>query len=151
MLEVAPSILSALANIALARNWLATSSLAIQLQPALVQALPAGISPLAQFPQITPPQGLEMQIKSGAEGKKWLEKWQKSDKDISVETEEVVKSWPRLEVIDVELKGERVQSSLGSWLTSSAWREDRHSEFYREIAVEVPIRLPVDCVVFKHQ
>ncbi|EIW72719.1 hypothetical protein TREMEDRAFT_26719 [Tremella mesenterica DSM 1558] len=108
MLQNMPTILNGLLNIALARNWLATSLLAISLQPCLVQALPPDVSPLAQFPDVGPELGQEMQIRLGAEGKRWLEKWhaaKKEEKWVSERTLEVVNRWPRLEVTDVKFTG----------------------------------------------
>ncbi|RXK35529.1 hypothetical protein M231_07208 [Tremella mesenterica] len=112
VLQSLPTILNGLLNIALARNWLATSLLAISLQPCLVQALPPDVSPLAQFPDVGPELGQEMQIRLGAEGKRWLEKWhaaKKEEKWVSERTLEVVNRWPRLEVTDVKftVSGER--------------------------------------------
>ncbi|WVW80319.1 hypothetical protein I302_102298 [Kwoniella bestiolae CBS 10118] len=105
VLRVTPPLLNALLNISLAHNWLTTSLLCIKLQPALVQALPTDVSPLAQLPGITPEKGTELQIVNKAEGVRWLEKWIKTEKkDVSQETLDVAKYWPRLEVVDAEFK-----------------------------------------------
>nr|XP_018264892.1 translocation protein SEC63 [Kwoniella dejecticola CBS 10117]OBR87050.1 translocation protein SEC63 [Kwoniella dejecticola CBS 10117] len=105
VLRVTPPLLSALLNISLAHNWLATSLLVIKLQPALVQALPTDLSPLAQLPDITPEQGIELQIVNKAEGSRWLEKWIKTEKKgVSEQAVNVAKYWPRLEIIDAEFK-----------------------------------------------
>ncbi|WWD05556.1 hypothetical protein V865_003636 [Kwoniella europaea PYCC6329] len=105
VLRVTPPLLSALLNISLAHNWLTTSLLCIKLQPALVQALPSDVSPLAQLPGITPEKGTELQIINKAEGVRWLEKWIKTEKkDVGPETVDVAKYWPRLEVVDAVFK-----------------------------------------------
>ncbi|WRT65860.1 uncharacterized protein IL334_002811 [Kwoniella shivajii] len=105
VLRVTPPLLNALANISLAHNWLTTSLLCIKLQPALVQALPADVSPLAQLPGVSPEKGTELQIVNKAEGARWLEKWVRTEKkDVSAEAVEVAKYWPRLEVLDAEFK-----------------------------------------------
>ncbi|KAK6907520.1 hypothetical protein I203_101515 [Kwoniella mangroviensis CBS 8507] len=105
VLRVTPPLLSALLNISLSHNWLTTSLLCIKLQPALVQALPIDVSPLAQLPGVTPEKGTELQIINKAEGVRWLEKWMKTEKkDVSPETLDVAKYWPRLEVVDAVFK-----------------------------------------------
>ncbi|KAK8865735.1 hypothetical protein IAR55_000881 [Kwoniella newhampshirensis] len=104
VLRVLPPLLNALLNIALAHNWLATSLLCIKVQPALVQALPADASPLAQLPGISPEKGTELQIVKKAEGLKWLERFVKSDHVDTTEADVVAKYWPRLEVISAEFK-----------------------------------------------
>nr|XP_019011920.1 translocation protein SEC63 [Kwoniella pini CBS 10737]OCF50701.1 translocation protein SEC63 [Kwoniella pini CBS 10737] len=105
VLRVTPPLLSALLNISLAHNWLTTSLLVIKLQPALVQALPTDLSPLAQLPDVTPEQGQELQIINKAEGLRWLEKWIKTEKkSVSEQAVNVAKYWPRLEIIDAEFK-----------------------------------------------
>ncbi|OCF32886.1 translocation protein SEC63 [Kwoniella heveanensis BCC8398] len=104
VLRVTPLLLNALLNISLSHNWLNTTLLCIRLQPALVQALPADVSPLAQFPDITPEKGTEMQIVNKADGVRWLEKWIKADiKDVD-EAQEIAKYWPRLEIVDAEFR-----------------------------------------------
>ncbi|WWD18086.1 hypothetical protein CI109_102534 [Kwoniella shandongensis] len=104
VLRVLPPLLNALLNISLAHNWLATSLLCIKVQPALVQALPADASPLAQLPGISPEKGTELQIVKKAEGLKWLERFVKSDPVDTVDAATVAKYWPRLEVISAEFK-----------------------------------------------
>lgn len=100
-------ILNALSNISLSHNWLNTSLLVAKLQPCLVQALPADVSPLAQLPGITPELADEYEITKGAEGKKWLERWAKSDSAKEMRDAKIVaESWPRLEVVDAEFRGE---------------------------------------------
>ncbi|OCF45263.1 translocation protein SEC63 [Kwoniella heveanensis CBS 569] len=104
VLRVTPLLLNALLNISLSHNWLNTTLLCIRLQPALVQALPADVSPLAQFPDVTPEKGTEMQIVNKADGVRWLEKWIKADiKDVD-EAQEIAKYWPRLEIVDAEFR-----------------------------------------------
>lgn len=104
LLAIQP-LLTGLVNIALAHNWLATSALCMKLQPALVQALPADASPLAQLPEVGLETARELEITKGAEGKRWLEKYIKNC-EVSHETRFLVKSWPRLEVVSAEFKGE---------------------------------------------
>jgi translocation protein SEC63 len=109
--EVQP-ILTALLNISLAHNWLATSLHCISLQPALVQALPPSVSPLAQLPGISPEQGFEQQVTNSAEGKRWLEKWVKADVEGCEEAKRVARSWPRLEIVSAEFKGKYLYPGL---------------------------------------
>jgi translocation protein SEC63 len=78
----------------------------MQLQPALVQALPAGVSPLAQLPGITAERATEMEIVHKAEGRKWLESWYKATIEDVSEAKKVAKFWPKLDVTSVEFKGE---------------------------------------------
>lgn len=106
ILRASPPLLQALANIALGHNWLNASLLCEQLQPALVQALPIGASPLAQLPGISLEKGLELEITSGAEGRQWLQKWVKIDDADYPAANKVARTFPRLEVTDVQFKGE---------------------------------------------
>lgn len=99
-------LLTGLVNISLAHNWLKTSLLCMNLQPSLVQAVPNGISPLAQFPSITAEQATEMAIVQKAEGKKWLDRWYNSEANADSKAKEAAKSWPQLEVTHAEFKGE---------------------------------------------
>lgn len=78
----------------------------MNLQPSLVQAVPAGISPLAQLPKITPQQATEMAIVQKAEGKQWLSRWYNSAENAGSEAKEMAKYWPKLEVVSAEFKGE---------------------------------------------
>lgn len=103
VLRVLPPLLNAITNIALAHNWLSVSLRCIQLQPALVQAMPPSVSPLAQLPGFSFEEGFEQQITTKAEGDKWLEKWVRV-REGSDEAFKVAKYWPRLEVIDAEFK-----------------------------------------------
>lgn len=103
VLRVLPPLLNAITNIALAHNWLSVSLRCIQLQPALVQAMPPSVSPLAQLPGFSFEEGFEQQITKKAEGDKWLEKWVRV-REGSDKAFEVAKYWPRLEVIDAEFK-----------------------------------------------
>lgn len=103
VLRVLPPLLNAITNIALAHNWLSVSLRCIQLQPALVQAMPPSVSPLAQLPGFSFEEGFEQQITKKAEGDKWLEKWVRV-REGSDEAFKVAKYWPRLEVIDAEFK-----------------------------------------------
>lgn len=77
----------------------------MQLQPALVQALPVGQSPLAQLSGITPERATEMEIVHKAEGKKWLDKWYKTDIEDVTEAKNMAKYWPKLDVVSAEFKG----------------------------------------------
>ncbi|WVR05699.1 hypothetical protein IAU60_002723 [Kwoniella sp. DSM 27419] len=104
VLRLTPPLLSAMLNISLSHNWLNTSLQVIKLQPALIQAIPADASPLAQFPEITPEKGTEIQIVNKAEGSRWLERWIKSDDKSVSESGDVAKYWPRLEVTEAEFK-----------------------------------------------
>ncbi|CAK9782099.1 hypothetical protein CC85DRAFT_289163 [Cutaneotrichosporon oleaginosum] len=110
VLRALPPLLQAIANIALGHNWLKTSLLCQQLQSALVQAIPIGGSPLAQLPGISLQSGLELEITTGAEGRKWLEKWVAINDEKYPEANAVARNFPRLEVTDVEFKvtGEKV-------------------------------------------
>ncbi|BEJ18115.1 hypothetical protein CspHIS471_0703920 [Cutaneotrichosporon sp. HIS471] len=110
VLRAAPPLLTALVNIALGHNWLKTSLACQKLQPAIVQAIPVGGSPLAQLPGITLEKGLELDITTGAEGRKWLEKWVSINDDEYPEANAVARTFPRLEVTDAQFKvtGEKV-------------------------------------------
>lgn len=99
-------LLTGLVNISLAHNWLKTSLLCMNLQPSLVQAVPNGISPLAQLPTITAEQATEMAIVQKAEGKKWLNTWYHSEAGASSEAKRVAATWPKLEVVSADFKGE---------------------------------------------
>lgn len=112
-------ILTGLVNIALAHNWLSTSTLCMQLQPALVQALPAGLSPLAQLTGITPERATEMELLHKAEGKKWLDKWYNASIDNVTEAKNMAKYWPKLDVVSVEFKGMPSQLSARSFADRS--------------------------------
>lgn len=103
VLRVLPPLLNAITNIALAHNWLSVSLRCIQLQPALVQAMPPSVSPLAQLPGFDFEKGFEQQIIKKAEGDKWLEKWVRVREGFD-EAFNVAKYWPRLEVIGAEFK-----------------------------------------------
>ncbi|OXG30931.1 translocation protein SEC63 [Cryptococcus neoformans Ze90-1] len=103
VLRVLPPLLNAIINIALAHNWLSVSLRCIQLQPALVQAMPPSVSPLAQLPGFDFEKGFEQQVTKKAEGDKWLEKWVRVREGFD-EAFNVAKYWPRLEVIDAEFK-----------------------------------------------
>lgn len=98
-------LLTGLVNISLAHNWLNTSLLCMNLQPSLVQAVPLGISPLAQLPKITAQQATEMAIVQKAEGKQWLTRWYNSQASAGSEAKEMAKFWPKLEVVSAEFKG----------------------------------------------
>ena len=98
-------LLTGLVNISLAHNWLNTSLLCMNLQPSLVQAVPHGISPLAQLPKITAQQATEMAIVQKAEGKQWLNRWYHSEASAGTEAKEAAKYWPKLEVVSAEFKG----------------------------------------------
>lgn len=111
VLRACPPLLQAITNIALGHNWMKTSLLCQRLAPALVQAIPVGGSPLAQLPGISLEKGLELEITSGAEGRKWLEKWVKLDDADYPEANKVAKTFPRLEVMDAQFKGELDDSS----------------------------------------
>jgi translocation protein SEC63 len=78
----------------------------MQLQPALVQAVPAGISPLAQLPGITAERATEMEIVNKASGRKWLDNWYNASVENVDEAKKVAKFWPKLDVVSVEFKGE---------------------------------------------
>lgn len=106
VLRATPPLLQALANIALGHNWLKTSLACQKLQPALVQAIPIGGSPLAQLPGISLQNGLELEITSGAEGRKWLEKWVAVNDEEYPEANAVARTSPRLEVTDAKFNGE---------------------------------------------
>lgn len=108
VLRATPPLIHAMSNIALAFNWLKASLLVSKLQPALVQAIPVGASPLAQFPGISLEDAQEIEIKKGAEGQMWLEKWVKrseGDKGLE-EAKKVAKTWPRLDIVDIDFTGE---------------------------------------------
>lgn len=111
VLRATPPLLHAMFNISLAYNWLKTSLLVNKLQPALVQAVPVGASPLAQLPGVTLEDAQELEIKKGAEGQMWLEKWIKrsASDDEYDEAKEIAKTWPRLDVVDIDFQvtGER--------------------------------------------
>ena len=77
----------------------------MSLQPALVQALPVGLSPLAQLTGITPEQATEMEIVHKAEGKRWLDKWYKADIEGASEAKNMAKYWPKLDIVSAEFKG----------------------------------------------
>ena len=77
----------------------------MSLQPALVQALPVGLSPLAQLTGITPERGTELELVHKAEGKKWLDQWYKADIENVKEAKETAKYWPKLDVVSAEFKG----------------------------------------------
>lgn len=106
ILRASPALLQALTNIALGHNWLKASLLCQQLTPALVQAVPVGGSPLAQLPGISLEKGLELEITTGAEGRKWIEKWVKIEDADYPEANKVARTFPRLEVTDAQFKGE---------------------------------------------
>ncbi|KAL7423633.1 secretory subunit [Cryptotrichosporon argae] len=111
ILRTVQPVLAGLINIALAHNWLATSKLAIALQPALVQAVPAGISPLAQLPGIGLDDARRLAVVHAAEGKRWAEKFVKADKKQGVDVaHETAKTWFRLEIVSAEftVTGEKV-------------------------------------------
>ncbi|ORY28616.1 Sec63 Brl domain-domain-containing protein [Naematelia encephala] len=113
VLRATPPLINAMLNIALAHNWLNTSLLVTKLQPSLAQGLPANASPLAQLPGISPEQAIELEIVKSLEGRRWLEKWVKTDSDsVSTEAKEVAKRWPQLEITHAEFKvvGEKVVS-----------------------------------------
>jgi translocation protein SEC63 len=102
-------LLTAISNIALAHNWLNTSLVTLRLQSALVQAVPAGVSPLAQLPGITLDKAEELQWTKSAQGKKWIEKFAKADIEDNADLKEakrVAGSWPRFEIVNAEFKGE---------------------------------------------
>ncbi|ODO07438.1 translocation protein SEC63 [Cryptococcus wingfieldii CBS 7118] len=105
VLRVLPPLLNALNNISQTRSWLGVSLRCIELQPALVQAVPAGVYPLAQLPGISFEKAFEEQVVRKAEGDLWLEKWV-SSREGHDEAFEVAKYWPRLEVVDAEYKVE---------------------------------------------
>jgi translocation protein SEC63 len=109
LLTIQP-LLTGLVNISLAHNWLATSTLCMSLQPALVQALPVGLSPLAQLTGITPERATEMEIVHKAEGKRWLDKWYKADIEGVSEAKNMAKYWPKLDVVSAEFKGASMPS-----------------------------------------
>jgi translocation protein SEC63 len=77
----------------------------MQLQPALVQALPVGISPLAQLSGVTFERATEMELVHKAEGKRWLDKWYKADIDNVADAKNTAKYWPKLDVVSAEFKG----------------------------------------------
>jgi len=77
----------------------------MSLQPALVQALPVGLSPLAQLTGITPERATEMEIVHRAEGKRWLDKWYKADVEGVTEAKNMAKYWPKLDIVSAEFKG----------------------------------------------
>jgi translocation protein SEC63 len=78
----------------------------MKLQASLVQALPADLSPLAQFPGITPERATEMEIVNKAEGKKWLDKWYNASIENVAEAKEMAKYWPKLDIVSTEFKGQ---------------------------------------------
>jgi hypothetical protein len=45
-------------------------------------------------------------VTNSAEGKRWLEKWVKADVEGCEEAKRVARSWPRLEIVSAEFKGE---------------------------------------------
>ncbi|WVQ85273.1 hypothetical protein IAT38_007438 [Cryptococcus sp. DSM 104549] len=119
ILRILPVLLNALLHISLARAWLKTSLLVIQIQPALVQALPADVSPLAQFPEIDPAKATELQLVSKAEGVRWLEKWvRKGDTGSWIEAANVAKYWPRLEVVSAKFTVEGEKTVTPSSITN---------------------------------
>lgn len=87
----------------------------MNLQPALVQAVPDGISPLAQFPTITADQATEMSIVQKAEGKRWLDRWFNAPENASSEAKKVANTWPKLEVVSAEFKGKLPLRQSGRW------------------------------------
>ncbi|ORX34164.1 Sec63 Brl domain-domain-containing protein [Kockovaella imperatae] len=109
VLRALPTLFTALLNIALAHNWLATSLGVVQLQAALVQALPPSASPLAQLPGLEFEKAFELGVTSGSEGRKWAERATKKQ-IVDGKANQVLKYWPRLEITDAEFKvvGERV-------------------------------------------
>ncbi|KAI9635000.1 Sec63 Brl domain-containing protein [Dioszegia hungarica] len=114
LLAVQP-LLTAISNISLAHGWLSTSLLSLRLQSALVQAIPAGSSPLAQLPGVSLDKAEELQWTKAAEGRRWIEKFAKADvaDDVDlVEAKRVAEGWPRFEIVDAEFKveGEKVVS-----------------------------------------
>lgn len=106
VLRATPPLIHALSNIALAHNWLNCSLMCLRLQAALAQGVPIGVSPLAQFPGISLEQAQDMSITTGAEGDRWLEKWLAADVKGLDEARKVAKTWPRLEIKDVEFRVE---------------------------------------------
>ena len=104
MLRALPTILTALLNISLARNWLSTSLLVVRLQASLVQALPPNASPLAQLPDLDPEEAFALEMTAEAEGKRWAEK-AISKKCLEGEAVQVAQTWPRLEITHAEFKG----------------------------------------------
>ncbi|KAK4686374.1 translocation protein SEC63, partial [Tremellales sp. Uapishka_1] len=111
VIRILPPLLNSLLNIALSHNWLATSELCIHLQPSLVQALPISVSPLAQFPDMSPEKCIENEMVKGVQGKRWLEKWVKLPvAEGEDEARHVALHWPRLEIVDAKFRveGERV-------------------------------------------
>lgn len=110
VLRVTPPLIQGLSNIALGFTWLDTSLLCLKLQSALVQAIPIGASPLAQFPDISLEEAQDMEILTNSEGRLWLEKWVRRDVDGLAEAKKVAKTWPRLDITSTEFKvvGEKV-------------------------------------------
>ena len=102
----------------------------MSLQPALVQALPVGLSPLAQLTGITPERATEMEIVHKAEGKRWLDKWYKSDVEGVTEAKNMAKYWPKLDIVSAEFKGASntfCVTHLVHKLTISCRRKGRHA------------------------
>lgn len=106
VLRATPPLIHAISNIALAHNWLNCSLMCLRLQSALAQGIPIGVSGLAQFPGISLEDAQDMAITTGAEGQRWLEKWLAADVKGLDEARKVAKTWPRLEIKDVEFRVE---------------------------------------------
>ncbi len=104
VLRVLPPLFNALLNISLAHNWLSTSLLTIQIQASLVQALPPSASPLAQFPNLTPEQALELSVVNGVKGRQWADTVVKKSL-LSGETADVAAHWPKLDITHAEFRG----------------------------------------------
>ena len=105
ILKTLPGLLKALLNISLAHNWLSTSTLVVQLQASLVQALPPSASPLAQILDVDPEEAFELSTKNRAEGRLWAEKAAKKD-IVNGTAKDALRYWPRLEITDASFKGE---------------------------------------------
>ena len=125
LLQLAPPLLQSLQNISQAHGWLKTSLLCLRLQGALAQALPVGLSPLAQLPGVSLEEAEKMSVERGYEGDKWLDRFVSGEagKKGNVQTEEgdkgekevgqglgeeaweVARGWNRLEVVSAEFKG----------------------------------------------
>lgn len=98
-----------MSNIALAHGWLGTSLLTLRLQSALVQAIPAGASPLAQLPGISLHHAEQLQWTKAAQGNRWIEKFAKIDageEEAIKIAKRVAETWPRFEIVNAEFKGE---------------------------------------------
>ena len=117
----------------------------MSLQPALVQALPVGLSPLAQLTGITPERATEMEIVHKAEGKRWLDKWYKADVEGVTEAKNMAKYWPKLDIVSAEFKGESYSFCLTHLvieLIISRWRKGRHTLGNCSVDLQMPIHLP---------